>query len=394
MEDIYIVSAARTPVGTLLGSLSTVSSPKLGSLVIKEALQRGSVAPEWVDETIMGCVLQAGLAQGPGRQASIGAGIPESVPAWTVNQICGSGLKTVTLAAAMIKAGDASCIVAGGMENMTRAPHVGDFVRTVHKMGTVEMRDTMVYDGLTDAFSGKHMGLTAEAIAEKYGLTRLELDEFSAISHQKACQAIDEGAFKEEIVPVLIPQRKGDPILFDTDEHPRRGSTVEVLSKLRPSFKSDGVVTAGNASGVNDGAAAIIVASGAFVKEHNLKPMAKIISYATSALDPWYMGLGPIEATNKALKKAGWTVDDLERAELNEAFASQSLACLRDLKIRREIVNVHGGAIALGHPIGASGARILTTLLYELKHSGLTKGLATLCVGGGMGVAMLVEACK
>lgn len=391
MEEVYLLSAARTAIGTFGGALSSVAATQLGSLVIAEALRRSRVEPGWVDEVIMGCVLQAGLGQGPARQAAIGAGLPDTVPAWTLNNICGSGLKSIAVASAMIKAGEAQCLVAGGMENMSRAPYVAEFVREPHKMGPVEMRDTMLIDGLTDVFSGKHMGLTAEAVAEKYALTRQDLDEFAASSQQKAGLALENGAFTEEIVPVTIPQRKGDPIVFKVDEHPRPNTTPEILAKLRPSFKPDGVVTAGNASGLNDGAAALVVASGSFVKAHNLQPWARLAATASTALDPWYMGLGPIEATRQALAKAGWTIGDLDLAEINEAFASQSIAVLRDLQIDSNIVNVNGGAIALGHPIGASGARILTSLLYALKHRGGHKGLAALCVGGGMGVAALVE---
>lgn len=394
MSEVFIVSAARTAIGTLLGSLSTVPAPELGALVIEEALKRGGVAKDLVDEVVMGCVLQAGLGQGVARQAAVKAGLPVTVPAWSISQVCGSGLKSVASAASIIKAGDAECMVAGGMENMSSAPHVANFVRQVHKMGPVEMADTMVYDGLTDVFSQKHMGFTAEAIAEKYGFSRLDLDTFAAGSQEKAGRAIKEGWFAEEITPVVIPQRKGEPIIFKVDEHPRAGSTVEVLSKLRPAFKPDGVVTAGNSSGVNDGAAAVVLASGEFVKKHNLKPLARVAASATTALDPWYMGLGPIEATRKALGRAGWNAADLDLVELNEAFASQALACLHDLSFPDEsIVNVSGGAVALGHPIGASGARILTTLLYGMKRLSRKRGLATLCVGGGMGVAMLVEAC-
>ncbi len=391
MEEVYLLSAARTAIGTFGGTLAAVPSTKLGSLVIAEAMRRASVEPSWVDEVIMGCVLQAGLGQGPARLASIEAGLPDTVPAWTLNNICGSGLKSVAVASALIKSGEAQCLVAGGMENMSRAPYVAEFVREPHKMGPVEMRDTMLTDGLTDVFSGQHMGLTAEAVAEKYALTRQELDEFAAASQVKAGKAIAEGAFAEEIIPVIIPQRKGDPIVFKVDEHPRPNTTPEILAKLRPAFKPDGIVTAGNASGLNDGAAALVVASGSFVKEHALHPLARLAAAASTALDPRYMGLGPIEATRKALAKADWTVEELDLAEVNEAFASQSIAVLRELKLNSGIVNVNGGAIALGHPIGASGARILTSLLYGLKHRGGRKGLATLCVGGGMGVAVLVE---
>lgn len=387
---IYILSAVRTAVGTIMGSLKTTPAHKLGSIVIKEALKRASVAPEMVDEVIMGNVLMAGQGQGPGRQASINAGIPNTTPAWTINQICGSGLKSISMAADMIKAGSAECIVAGGMENMSLAPHVAS-LRAGIKLGPMSFADSAVLDGLTDAFSGEHMGLTAERVAELYKLTREDIDKFSYESHQKATKAWAEGKFDEEIVSVEIPQRKGDPIVFKKDEHFRPETTLEALAKLKPAFKKDGIVTAGNASGVNDGAAAVVLASEEFVKKHNLKPMAKIVSYATTGLDPAVMGLGPITSSRKALEKAGWQVKDLERVEANEAFATQSLAVIKDLGLDPAIVNVNGGAVALGHPIGCSGARILVTLLYELKHANLHKGIATLCVGGGMGVAMCVE---
>lgn len=387
---IYILSAVRTAVGTIMGSLKTTPAHKLGSIVIKEALKRASLAPEMVDEVIMGNVLMAGQGQGPGRQASINAGIPNTTPAWTINQICGSGLKSISMAADMIKAGSAECIVAGGMENMSLAPHVAS-LRAGIKLGPMSFADSAVLDGLTDAFSGEHMGLTAERVAELYKLTREDIDKFSYESHQKATKAWAEGKFDEEIVSVEIPQRKGEPIVFKKDEHFRPETTLEALAKLKPAFKKDGIVTAGNASGVNDGAAAVVLASEEFVKKHNLKPMAKIVSYATTGLDPAVMGLGPITSSRKALEKAGWQVKDLERVEANEAFATQSLAVIKDLGLDPAIVNVNGGAVALGHPIGCSGARILVTLLYELKHANLHKGIATLCVGGGMGVAMCVE---
>lgn len=390
MTEVYIISAARTAIGTVMGSLKNIPAHKLGSVVIKEVLKRASLKPELVDEVIMGNVLTAGQGQGPARQASINAGIPNSVPAWTVNQICGSGLKTISLAADMIKAGSANCIIAGGMESMSMAPHVAT-IRGGIKLGPMTFADSAVLDGLTDAFSGEHMGLTAERVAEIYNLTREDIDKFSYESHKKVTKAWEEGKFDDEVVPVEIPQRKGEPILFKKDEHYRPDTSLEVLAKLKPAFKKDGIVTAGNASGVNDGAAAVILASSEFVKENNLKPLAKIVSYATTGLDPAVMGLGPITSSKKALEKAGWQVKDLERVEANEAFATQSLAVIKDLGLDSSIVNVNGGAVALGHPIGCSGARILVTLLYELKHSGLHKGLATLCVGGGMGVAMCIE---
>ncbi len=390
MTEVFILSAARTAIGTVMGSLKNIPAHKLGSVVIKEVLKRANINPDMVDEVIMGNVLTAGQGQGPGRQASINAGIPDSVPAWTVNQICGSGLKTISLAADMIKAGSADCIIAGGMESMSMAPHVAT-IRGGIKLGAMTFADSAVLDGLTDAFSGEHMGLTAERVAEIYKLTREDIDKFSYESHKKAAKAWENGKFNDEVVPVEIPQRKGDPIIFKKDEHFRADTSLEALAKLKPAFKKDGIVTAGNASGVNDGAAAVVVASSEFVKKNNLKPLAKIVSYATTGLDPAVMGLGPITSSKKALEKADWQVKDLERVEANEAFATQSLAVIKDLGLNPEIVNVNGGAVALGHPIGCSGARILVTLLYELKHSGLSKGLATLCVGGGMGVAMCVE---
>ena len=390
MTEVYILSAARTAIGTVMGSLKYTPAHKLGSIVIKEAVKRASIAPEMVDEVIMGNVLTAGQGQGPGRQAAINAGIPNTVPAWTVNQICGSGLKTISMAADMIKAGSADCIIAGGMESMSMAPHVAT-IRGGIKLGPMTFADSAVLDGLTDAFSGEHMGLTAERVAEIYKLTREDIDKFSYESHKKAAKAWEDGKFNDEVVPVEIPQRKGDPVIFKKDEHYRADTSLEVLAKLKPAFKKDGIVTAGNASGVNDGAAAVVLASADFVKKNNLKPLAKIVSYATTGLDPAVMGLGPITSSKKALEKAGWQVKDLERVEANEAFATQSLAVIKDLGLDPAIVNVNGGAVALGHPIGCSGARILVTLLYELKHSGLHKGLATLCVGGGMGVAMCVE---
>ena len=390
MTEVYILSACRTAIGTVMGSLKSTPAHKLGSVVIKEALNRASIKPDMVDEVIMGNVLTAGQGQGPGRQAAINAGIPNTVPAWTVNQICGSGLKTISMAADMIKAGSAECIIAGGMESMSMAPHVAT-IRGGIKLGPMTFADSAVLDGLTDAFSGEHMGLTAERVAEIYKLTREDIDKFSYESHKKAAKAWEDGKFNDEVVPVEIPQRKGDPIIFKKDEHFRTDTTIEALAKLKPAFKKDGIVPAGNASGVNDGAAAVVLASSEFVKKNNLKPFAKIVSYATTGLDPAVMGLGPITSSKKALEKAGWQVKDLERVEANEAFATQSLAVIKDLGLDPSIVNVNGGAVALGHPIGCSGARILVTLLYELKHSGLHKGIATLCVGGGMGVAMCVE---
>ncbi|MFZ5951034.1 MAG: acetyl-CoA C-acetyltransferase [Candidatus Rifleibacteriota bacterium] len=390
MTEVYILGAARTAIGGLMGTLKSVPAHKLGSIAIKEALNRAGVKPEQVEEVIMGCILQAGQGQGPGRQAALGAGIPESIPAWSINQLCGSGLKTIALGVDAIRAGTADCIVAGGMESMSQAPHLVD-MRNGTALGHISMRDSMLVDGLTDVFSGEHMGMTAEWLADEFKITRAEMDAFAAESCKRAEEAWAKGNFDKEIVPVEIPQRKGDPIVFKKDEHFRPGTTVETLAKLKPAFKKDGSVTAGNASGINDGAAALVIASAEFVKKNNLKPLAKIVAHATTALNPGRMGVGPVSATKKAVEKAGWKIADLDRVEANEAFAVQSLAVIRELGLDPAKTNVNGGAIALGHPIGASGARILVTLLYELMRSDCKKGLATLCVGGGMGVAMAVE---
>lgn len=390
MTEVYIVGAARTAIGGLMGTLKDIPAHKLGSVVVKGALERAGVKPEQVEEVILGNVLMAGQGQGPGRQAAIGAGIPESVPAWAINQLCGSGLKTVALAVDTIKAGNAQCIVAGGMESMSQSPHLAN-LRNGTALGHVSFQDSMLVDGLTDVFSGEHMGMTAEWLADEFGFTREEQDKFAAESHRRVTAAWEKNLFKDEIVSVEIPQRKKDPIIFDKDEHFRPSTTPESLGKLRPAFKKDGSVTAGNASGINDGAAALVLASADFVKANNLKPIAKIVSHATTALEPSRMGVGPISATNAALKKAGWQVADLDRVEANEAFAVQSLAVVKELGLDLDKTNVNGGAIALGHPIGASGARVLVTLLYEMMRSDSKKGLATLCVGGGMGVAVAVE---
>ncbi len=390
MSNVYIVGAARTAIGGLNGSLKTIPAHKLGSIAIKEALVRANVKPEMVDEVMLGNVLMAGQGQGPGRQAAIGAGIPEDKPAWAINQLCGSGLKTVGLAVDAIKAGSADCIVAGGMENMSQSPHLMH-IRDGQVLGHAKFVDSMLVDGLTDVFSGEHMGMTAEWLADEYKITREEQDAFAGESQKRAAEAWEKGAFDEEIVPVEIPQRKGDPKIFKKDEHFRPGTDAAALSKLRPAFKKDGSVTAGNASGINDGAAALVIASEEFVTKHNLKPLAKIVSHATTALNPSRMGVGPVSASRKALDKAGWKVEDLDLVEANEAFAVQSLAVVKDLGLDMSKTNVNGGAIALGHPIGASGARILTTLLYTMMRSDAKKGLATLCVGGGMGVALTIE---
>jgi acetyl-CoA C-acetyltransferase len=391
MKDIYIADAARTAVGSFGGSLASVSPVELGRTVVEAILKRGSLQGADVDELLLGCVLQAGLGQNVARQILVKSGIPVEKTAMTINMVCGSGLRSVAAAAQEIKAGDASLVVAGGVENMSLAPYYLKQARTGYRMGNGEMVDGMIYDGLWDIFNGYHMGITAENVAAKYGITRAEQDAFSAASQNKAEKAIAEGRFKDEIVPVAIPQRKGDPIVFATDEFVRAGATPEALAKLRPAFKPDGTVTAGNASGINDGAAAILVADDEGMKRGKLAPMARIASYGWHGCDPSIMGVGPVEAVRLALKRAGWKLEDLDLIEANEAFAAQSLAVAKELKLDMARVNVNGGAIAIGHPIGASGARILTTLLYEMKRRGAKKGLATLCIGGGMGVAMCVE---
>lgn len=391
MREVVIVSAARTALGSYLGSLSSVTAADLGATAMKAALERGKVKPEQVDEVIVGNVLGAGLGQNISRQVMIKAGIPIETPAMSINKVCGSGLRAVSLAAQIIKAGDADIIVAGGTENMTRAPYVLDNHRTGKRMGNDTIIDVAVNDGLTDAFNNYHMGVTAENIAEKYGITREEQDAFSAESQKRAQAAIESGAFKDEIVPVAIPQRKGDPIIFDTDEFPRSGTTADKLAKLRPAFKKDGTVTAGNASGINDGAAMLVVCSREKAEELGLPIMASIKSYGSAGVDPSVMGLGVVPATEIAFKRAGITAKDIELAEANEAFAAQAIAVTRDLGLDLAKTNVNGGAIALGHPIGASGARILTTLLFEMEKRDVHLGLATLCIGGGMGTAIVVE---
>ncbi|MCL6576532.1 acetyl-CoA C-acetyltransferase [Kyrpidia sp.] len=391
MVDVVITSAVRTAVGTFQGALSRVPAPELGAAVLKEAAARGGVDPERLDEVIMGNVLQAGLGQNPARQAAMKAAIPQEVPSMTINKVCGSGLKAVMLAAQAIRAGDAEMLLAGGMENMSRAPYLTEGARSGLRMGHAELVDSMIKDGLWCAFTDVHMGITAENVAERYGLTREEQDAFALRSQQRAAAAIAEGRFKDEIVPVEIRGRKGEVSVFDTDEHPRPSTTAEALAKLRPAFKKDGTVTAGNASGLNDGAAALAVMSAARATESGAKPLVRVVSYASAGLDPAVMGLGPIYATRKALDRAGLTMADIGLVEANEAFAAQSLAVARELNIPDEILNVNGGAIALGHPIGASGARILVTLIHEMKRRGVRYGLATLCIGGGQGAAMIVE---
>ncbi len=391
MREVVIASAVRTAVGSFGGSLSSIPVTQLGATVIKEAMKRANVGPNDVDEVIMGNVLQAGLGQNPTRQAAMAAGLPKEVPSYTVNKLCGSGMKAVVLGAQAILLGDAEVIVAGGMENMSRAPYLLEDARTGYRMGDGQVVDSMLRDGLVDAFYNYHMGITAENIAEQYGLTRQMQDEFSAWSQQKAEKAIKEGKFVEEIVPVEVPQRKGDPVLFKQDEFPRFGSTVESLAKLKPAFKKDGTVTAGNASGINDGAAAVVLMTAKKAAELGIKPMATIKSWGAAGVDPRIMGIGPVPATRKAMERAGLKVSDMELIEANEAFAAQALAVGKDLEFNRDILNVNGGAVALGHPIGASGARIIVTLLHEMKRRNAKKGLATLCIGGGQGIAVVVE---
>ncbi|AWI04205.1 acetyl-CoA C-acetyltransferase [Clostridium drakei] len=390
MKEVVIVSAVRTAIGKFGGTLKNVPAVDLGALVIKEALNRANLKPELIDEVIMGNVLQSGLGQNPARQASIKAGIPNEIPAFTINKVCGSGLRAVSLAAQMIKAGDSDVIVAGGMENMSAAPYVLQSTRWGQRMGDGKIVDSMIKDGLWDAFYDYHMGITAENVAEKWGITREMQDEFGLASQQKAEKAIKAGKFKDEIVPVVIKTKKGE-VIFDTDEYPKFEANIDVLSKLKPAFKKDGTVTAGNASGLNDAATALIIMSADKAKELGIKPMAKIVSYGSKGIDPSIMGYGPFYSTKTALEKANLTVDDLDLIEANEAFAAQCLAVAKDLKFNMEKVNVNGGAIALGHPIGCSGARILTTLLYEMKKRDAKRGLATLCIGGGMGTSLIIE---
>ncbi|MBM6819699.1 MULTISPECIES: acetyl-CoA C-acetyltransferase [Clostridia] len=391
MREVVIVSAVRTAIGSFGGSLKDIPAAELGSIVIKEAVNRAGIKPELVEEVVMGNVIQAGQGQNVARQAAVKAGLPVEVPAMTINKVCGSGLRCVALAAQMIKAGDCDVVIAGGMENMSAAPYAMPGARWGQRMGDGKMVDTMIKDALWDAFNDYHMGVTAENIAKEWGLTREMQDEFALNSQLKAEKAIKEGKFVDEIVPVVIPQRKGEPKVFDQDEFPRFGSTIEKMAKLRPSFIKDGTVTAANASGINDGAAAFVVMSAEKAKELGLKPMAKILSYGSKGLDPAIMGYGPFHATKKALEVAGLTVEDMDLIEANEAFAAQSLAVAKDLNFDMEKVNVNGGAIALGHPVGASGARILVTLLHEMEKRDAKKGLATLCIGGGMGTALVVE---
>ncbi len=392
MEDAVIVSAVRTPVGTFGGQFKDVPATELGASAIRAALERAEVQGEEVNEVLMGCVLTAGLGQNPARQASIAAGIPKEVPATTINMVCGSGLKSVAIASQMIRAGDVDVVVAGGMENMSRAPYLMPSARFGARMGDAELVDSMIRDGLWDAFNDIHMGITAENLAEQYAISREEQDEFAAASQQKAGHSVNNGAFKDEIVPIEVPV-KGGTETVDADEHPRADTTTEGLAKLRAAFKRDGgTVTAGNASGVNDGAAALVVMSASTAAERGLEPFGTVESYASVGVEPKIMGIGPVPAVKKALGKAGLELKDIDLFELNEAFAAQSLAVLRELdEIESERINPHGGAIALGHPIGASGGRILVTLLHEMRRRDARRGLATLCVGGGQGQAAIIR---
>jgi acetyl-CoA C-acetyltransferase len=387
-QEVVIVGAARTPVGAFNGALSGLPAHRLGEVAIRAALERAGVAPEEVTETVLGQILTAAQGQNPARQASIAAGIPVESPAWGVNQLCGSGLRAVALGWQAIMNGDSQIVVAGGQESMSQAPHAAH-LRNGTKMGDLAMVDTMLKDGLWDAFNGYHMGNTAENVAKQWQITRAAQDEFATASQNKAEAAQKSGRFKDEIAPVTVASRKGD-IVVDADEFPRHGTTLEGLAKLRPAFEKDGTVTAGNASGINDGAAAVVLMSAADAGKRGAKPLARIVAWAQAGVDPAIMGTGPIPASRKALAKAGWTVGDLDLIEANEAFAAQSCAVAKDLSFDAAKVNVNGGAIALGHPIGASGARILTTLLYEMIKRDAHKGLATLCIGGGMGIAMCV----
>jgi acetyl-CoA C-acetyltransferase len=391
MRDIVIVAAKRTAIGSFGGGLSSLRADQLGTTVIQALLEETGVAGDQVNEVILGQVLTAGCGQNPARQASINAGLPSSVPAMTINKVCGSGLKAIHMAAQAIQCGDADLIIAGGQESMSQAPHVLPNSRTGQRLGNWTMIDTMVHDGLWDAFKDYHMGITAENIVEKYGISRDEQDAFAAASQQKAAAAQQAGHFDSQIVPVSVPQRKGDPVIIDKDEGPKAGTTAEGLGKLRPAFKKDGTVTPGNASSLNDGAAAVMVCSAEKAEALGLTPLATIKAYANAGVDPAIMGTGPTPATRNCLERAGWTVNDLELVEANEAFAAQAISVNRELGWDTDRVNVNGGAIALGHPIGASGCRVLVTLLHEMMRRDVHKGLATLCIGGGMGVALALE---
>lgn len=391
MREVVIVAAQRTAIGSFGGVFQNVSAVELGKTVVKDVMAKINLDPSKVDELIFGNVLQAGLGQNVARQVAIHAGLPVNVPSFIVNKVCGSGLKAVQLAAQSIIAGDADIVIAGGTENMSQSAYVLPNGRWGFRMGDSKVVDTMVYDGLTDAFAGYHMGITAENIVEQYGITREEQDALAVASQNKAEKAMLDGKFKDEISPVTVPQRKGDPLVIDTDEYPRKGATVDAMGKLRPAFKKDGTVTAGNASGINDGAAALVLMSKEKAEELGLKPLVTLKSYASAGVEPSIMGTGPIPASRKALDKAGLTMADIDLVEANEAFAAQAIAVLRDLNADMSKVNVNGGAIALGHPIGASGARILVTLIHEMLKRDVKRGLATLCIGGGQGISVVVE---
>ena len=391
MQEVVIVAATRTPVGSFQGALANIPAVELGATVIRRLLQQSGIDAADVDEVILGQVLTAGAGQNPARQAAIKAGLPHAVPAMTLNKVCGSGLKAVHLAAQAIRCGDADVVIAGGMENMSQAPYVMPAARTGLRMGHGKLVDSMIQDGLWDAFNDYHMGITAENLVAKYGISREQQDAFAAASQQKAVAAIEGGRFRDEITPIEIPQRRGEPLLFETDEQPRAGTTAESLAKLKPAFKSDGSVTAGNASSLNDGAAAVLLMSGDKAKTLGLPVLARIASYANAGVDPAIMGIGPVSASRRCLEKAGWALEAVDLIEANEAFAAQALSVGKELGWDAEKVNVNGGAIAIGHPIGASGCRILVTLLHEMLRRDAHKGLATLCIGGGQGVALAIE---
>ncbi|MDP3386460.1 MAG: acetyl-CoA C-acetyltransferase [Eubacteriales bacterium] len=390
-REVVIASAVRTPIGAYGGSLAALTAVQLGAIAAKEAIKRAKITPDMIDEYVIGNVLSAGLGQNVARQVAIAAGVPAEVTGFTINKVCGSGLRAVSLAYQFIQNGDCDIVLCGGTESMSQAPYVLNNHRWGQRMGDGKIVDSMVYDGLTDAYNNYHMGITAENIAEQWNITKEEQDLFAVTSQNRAEAAQKAGKFKEEIVPVEIPQRKGDPVVVDTDEFPKHGSTIEKFAKLNPAFKKGGTVTAANASGINDGASMLVVMSKETADKLGVEPLATIASFASGGVDPTIMGYGPVPATKKALEKLGWTVDDLDLIEANEAFAAQSISVVRDLGLNTEIVNVNGGAIALGHPIGGSGARILVTLLHEMKKRDSKKGLATLCIGGGMGTTLLVE---
>ena len=390
MEDVVIVAAGRTPVGKFGGSLAKIPAAELGAHVIRQLLAKTGIDPASVSEVIMGQVLTAGVGQNPARQAALKGGLPDMVPAYTINKVCGSGLKATHLATQAIRCGDAQIIIAGGQENMSASPHVLPNSRDGFRMGDTKLVDTMIVDGLWDVYNQYHMGVTAENVARKYDISRAEQDEFALQSQLKAEAAVKEGRFKDEIIPVDIPSKKG-AVVFDTDEYPKHGSTLEALSSLRPAFNKEGTVTAGNASGINDGAAAVIMMSAAKARELGLAPLARIKAYSSAGLDPSIMGMGPVSASRLCLQKAGWTHQDVDLMEINEAFAAQAIAVNKEMGWDTSKINVNGGAIALGHPIGASGARVLVTLLHEMARRDAKRGLASLCIGGGMGVALAVE---